>query len=109
MQLSVNDEPVKSYKIIGFIRRHSLKDFSSPTLYKFGEILDFTPVSAVFRDSVSTDDDEVTEEEEPVDNEEDDSQLNEEEDDDLNKDDSAIKMTASLLTVGMASLYALTA
>ena len=48
VQFSVEDDPVKEYNIIGFVRRHNLKDFSSPAKFIFGDIESFTPVSAAY-------------------------------------------------------------
>jgi len=46
--LDLEDEPIKEYNIVGFIRRHNLKDFSSPTQYIFGDVQTFKPVSAAY-------------------------------------------------------------
>lgn len=119
-QINLEDEPIKGYKVVGFIRRHNLQDYSDAAQYIFGDVVTFEPVSADYKALFTSKDDEETvddkdeEASEDTDDTTDDENSTTPEEDgaeegDVNADDSAMKMSASLMTLGLASVYALLA
>ena len=95
------------------MRRHNLRDFSEPSQYIWGDVKTFKPVSAAYRDQFASNN--VIEEpepevEEPVETPEEPEETPVEvEEEVVNADDSAKEITASLMTLGLASVYALLA
>lgn len=117
-QMTLLDEPIKDYNVVGFIHRHDLPDFSAPRSYKFGDIKTFQPVSAAYKAQFEEDtddgvsDDEKEQDETPEENTDEgiDTPAEEEAQDEGEvNDDGAMQTTASLMTLGLASIYALLA